>query len=180
MDDWPVRSARFSSPPLLVRHRAAVKCSKILTGCMPSLAISCSTLKGGRDSAGSVLGGAGVYHRIVQIAWADEPAVGYTTFCDPYLYVCYRTPVAVNNIIGDHSSTDFGINVGGGFTYGLPDFRDGTSRYGITTCGDHRSQQMRRRQPAGRSRSTFRLRSASDSDMAVMSASEHRASWNDH
>ena len=69
------------------------------------------------DSAinGYVLGGAGYYHRIIQIT---TPAVGYTTFCDPYWYVCYPSLVAVDQIIGDRSSNDFGINIGGGITFG--------------------------------------------------------------
>jgi len=64
---------------------------------------------------GYVLGGGGMYHRIVQIT---SPAVGYTTFCDPYWYVCYPALVTVDNIIGDRSSNDFGINFGGGVTFG--------------------------------------------------------------
>ena len=62
-----------------------------------------------------VLGGGGWYHRIVQIT---TPSVGYTTFCDPYWYVCYPALVSVDQIIGDRSSNDFGINIGGGITFG--------------------------------------------------------------
>ena len=62
-----------------------------------------------------VLGGPGVYHRKVQLT---SPAVGYTTICDPYWYVCYPAAVSVDNIIGSRSSTDFGINFGGGVTFG--------------------------------------------------------------
>jgi len=70
-----------------------------------------------RDSmvGGYVLGGGGVYHRKVQLT---SPAVGYTTICDPYWYVCYPAAVSVDNILGDRSSTDFGINFGGGITFG--------------------------------------------------------------
>src|SRR5262245_4720487 len=64
---------------------------------------------------GYVLGGLGLYHRKVQIT---SPAVGFTTFCDPYWYVCYPAAVSVDNIIGDRSSNDFGINFGGGLTFG--------------------------------------------------------------
>ena len=64
---------------------------------------------------GYVLGGGGIYHRIVQIT---SPSVGYTTFCDPFWYVCYPALVSVDQIIGDRSSNDFGINVGGGITFG--------------------------------------------------------------
>jgi hypothetical protein len=61
------------------------------------------------------LGGLGVYHRTVQLT---SPSVGYTTICDPYWYVCYPGIVEVDKILGDRSSTDFGINFGGGITIG--------------------------------------------------------------
>jgi opacity protein-like surface antigen len=64
---------------------------------------------------GYVLGGAGIYHRIVQLT---SPSVGYTTICDPYWYVCYPAAVSVDQIIGDRSSNDFGIDIGGGITFG--------------------------------------------------------------
>jgi hypothetical protein len=64
---------------------------------------------------GYVLGGGGYYHRLVQLT---TPSVGYTTICDPYWYVCYPTLVSVDTIIGDRSSDDFGINIGGGITFG--------------------------------------------------------------
>lgn len=64
---------------------------------------------------GYVLGGLGIYHRIIQLT---SPAVGYTTICDPYWLVCYPTAVSVDNILGDRSSNDFGINFGGGITFG--------------------------------------------------------------
>jgi hypothetical protein len=68
-----------------------------------------------RPIGGYVLGGAGIYHRIVQLT---SPAVGYTTVCDPYWYVCYPTAVSVDNILGSRSSNDFGINFGGGVNFG--------------------------------------------------------------
>jgi len=64
---------------------------------------------------GYVLGGGGIYHRIIQLT---SPAVGYTTICDPYWYVCYPAAVSVDNILGDRSSNDFGIDFGGGVTFG--------------------------------------------------------------
>jgi opacity protein-like surface antigen len=64
---------------------------------------------------GYVLGGGGIYHRIVQLT---SPSVGYTTVCDPYWYVCYPGYVAIDTIIGDRSSNDFGIDFGGGVTFG--------------------------------------------------------------
>lgn len=71
----------------------------------------------GRDSAvgGYVLGGLGLYHRMIQLT---SPAVGFTTFCDPYWYVCYPAAVSVDNILGDRSSNDFGVDFGGGVTFG--------------------------------------------------------------
>jgi hypothetical protein len=68
-----------------------------------------------RPVGGYVLGGGGIYHRLVQLT---TPSVGYTTICDPYWYVCYPTLVSVDRIIGDRSSNDFGINFGGGITFG--------------------------------------------------------------
>ena len=68
-----------------------------------------------RPFGGYLLGGLGIYHRIVQLT---SPAVGYTTVCDPYWYVCYPAAVSVDNILGDRSSNDFGINFGGGITFG--------------------------------------------------------------
>ena len=64
---------------------------------------------------GYVLGGGGLYHRVVQVT---TPSVGYTTFCDPFWYVCYPTLVSVDQIVGDRSSNDFGVNFGGGITFG--------------------------------------------------------------
>jgi hypothetical protein len=45
------------------------------------------------------------------------PAVGYTTVCDPFWYVCYPAAVAVDSVIGTRSSTDFGMNFGGGASF---------------------------------------------------------------
>ena len=71
--------------------------------------------RGDSKVGGYGLGGLGLYHRTVQLT---SPAVGYTTFCDPYWYVCYPALVEVDNILVDRSSTDFGINFGGGVTFG--------------------------------------------------------------
>jgi hypothetical protein len=64
---------------------------------------------------GYVLGGGGIYHRIVQLT---TPSVGYATVCDPYWFVCYPAAVPVDQIIGNRSENDFGINFGGGVTFG--------------------------------------------------------------
>jgi opacity protein-like surface antigen len=55
--------------------------------------------------------GLGVYYRPITIT---TPSVGFATVCDPYWYVCYPTAVAVDQIVGERSSTDFGMNFGGG------------------------------------------------------------------
>ena len=68
-----------------------------------------------RAVGGFLLGGLGIYHRMIQLT---SPAVGYATYCDPYWYVCYPVAVSVDNILGDRSSNDFGINIGGGVTFG--------------------------------------------------------------
>jgi hypothetical protein len=69
---------------------------------------------GGRFG-GYGLGGLGLYHRTVQLT---SPAVGYASVCDPYWYWCYPALVEVDRIFVDRSSTDFGINFGGGVTFG--------------------------------------------------------------
>jgi hypothetical protein len=61
------------------------------------------------------LGGLGLYHRTVQLT---SPSVGYASICDPYWYWCYPALVEVDRIFVDRSSTDFGINFGGGVTVG--------------------------------------------------------------
>jgi len=64
------------------------------------------------------LGGIGFFHRIVNIT---TPAVGLATVCDPWLFICYPTPVEVDQIIGERSATDFGFNVGGGVSFRMSD-----------------------------------------------------------
>jgi len=63
------------------------------------------------------LTGMGVYYRPVKIT---SPAVGYAPgYCDPYWYVCYPGGfVEVDKIIGERSSTDFGMVFGAGINYG--------------------------------------------------------------
>jgi opacity protein-like surface antigen len=62
------------------------------------------------------IAGGGFYYRSVSLT---TPDVGYTTWCDPYWYVCYPTVVELDRVIGDRSSWDPGINLGGGVTIGL-------------------------------------------------------------
>jgi opacity protein-like surface antigen len=61
------------------------------------------------------LAGGGIYHRLIQLT---TPSVGYASVCDPYWFICYPTLVPVDQIIGDRSSNDFGINFGAGLTFG--------------------------------------------------------------
>jgi opacity protein-like surface antigen len=58
--------------------------------------------------------GAGVYYRPVNIT---TPGVGYTTVCDPWWYVCYPALVSVDQVVASRSSTDFGMNFGGGVNF---------------------------------------------------------------
>ncbi len=63
------------------------------------------------------LTGMGVYYRPVKVT---SPGVGYAPgYCDPWWYVCYPGGfVEVDNIIGERSSTDFGMVFGGGANFG--------------------------------------------------------------
>jgi Outer membrane protein beta-barrel domain len=70
---------------------------------------------GDHGVGGYFLGGGGIYHRMVQLT---SPAIGYVTVCDPYWYVCYPAATSVDQILGDRSSNDFGINFGAGVTFG--------------------------------------------------------------
>jgi opacity protein-like surface antigen len=62
--------------------------------------------------------GAGVYYRPVKVT---TPGVGYVPpFCDPYWYVCSGGGfVPVENVVGERSSTDFGMVFGGGVEFGV-------------------------------------------------------------
>jgi opacity protein-like surface antigen len=62
------------------------------------------------------IGGFGMYYRSVSLT---TPDVGYTTWCDPYWYVCYPTAVEIDRVVGDRSSWDPGINLGGGVSFAL-------------------------------------------------------------
>jgi opacity protein-like surface antigen len=61
--------------------------------------------------------GMGVYYRPIKVT---TPGVGYVPgYCDPWWYVCYPGGfVPVENIIGERSSTDFGMDFGGGVKFG--------------------------------------------------------------
>lgn len=61
--------------------------------------------------------GMGVYHRSVEVT---TPGAGWVPgYCDPWWYVCYPGGwVEVENVIGERSSTDFGMAFGGGVNFG--------------------------------------------------------------
>jgi opacity protein-like surface antigen len=61
--------------------------------------------------------GMGVYYRPVEVT---TPGVGFVPgYCDPWWYVCYPGGfVPVENVIGERSSTDFGMDFGGGVNFG--------------------------------------------------------------
>jgi opacity protein-like surface antigen len=61
--------------------------------------------------------GMGVYYRPIKVT---TPGVGYVPgYCDPWWYVCYPGGwVETTKIIGSRSSTDFGMDFGGGLRFG--------------------------------------------------------------
>ena len=61
--------------------------------------------------------GMGIYYRPIKVT---SPGVGYAPgYCNPWWYVCYPGGfVEVENIIGERSSTDFGMAFGGGVNFG--------------------------------------------------------------
>ena len=63
-----------------------------------------------------LLGGAGVYYRSVYVT---TPATGLVTICQPGWFVCYPTPVTVDQVVASRHTTDPGVSFGGGVTYRL-------------------------------------------------------------
>lgn len=61
--------------------------------------------------------GMGIYYRPIKVT---TPGVGWVPgYCDPWWYICYPGGfVPVDNIIGERSSTDFGMAFGGGVRFG--------------------------------------------------------------
>ena len=62
--------------------------------------------------------GMGVYYRPMEIT---TPGVGWVPgYCDPWWYVCYPGGwVEVDQIVGERSTTDFGMVFGGGVRFGV-------------------------------------------------------------
>ena len=61
--------------------------------------------------------GMGLYYRPIKVT---TPGVGWVPgYCDPWWYVCYPGGwVEVDNVLGERSSTDFGMVFGGGVNFG--------------------------------------------------------------
>ena len=61
--------------------------------------------------------GMGIYYRPIKVT---TPGVGWVPgYCDPWWYVCYPGGfVPVDNVVGERSSTDFGMSFGGGVRFG--------------------------------------------------------------
>ena len=61
--------------------------------------------------------GMGIYYRPIEVS---TPGVGWVPgYCDPWWYVCYPGGfVPVENVVGERSSTDFGMVFGGGVRFG--------------------------------------------------------------
>lgn len=62
--------------------------------------------------------GGGVYYRPIRVT---TPGVGWVPgYCDPWWYVCYPGGwVETTNVVGERSSTDFGMDFGGGVNFGV-------------------------------------------------------------
>ena len=60
-----------------------------------------------------------MYYRTVSLT---TPDVGYTTWCDPYWYVCYPAAVSSRSASSGTAARGIpGINFGGGITFRLGD-----------------------------------------------------------
>ena len=62
--------------------------------------------------------GGGIYYRPIRVT---TPGVGWVPgYCDPWWYVCYPGGwVETTNVVGERSSTDFGMVFGGGVNFGV-------------------------------------------------------------
>jgi opacity protein-like surface antigen len=64
------------------------------------------------------IGGLGVYYRKIELT---NPSAAFVTVCDPWLGICYPVLVPADQIVGSYSSTNIGINFGGGVNVRLND-----------------------------------------------------------
>jgi len=60
-----------------------------------------------------LVAGGGLYHRSVSL---KTSATGSVSVCNPWWFVCTSQPEPAGSLTGSHASTDFGVNVGAGFT----------------------------------------------------------------
>ena len=72
--------------------------------------------------------GVGIYYRPITVT---TPAVGFIPgYCNPYWYYC--TPggfVPVEEVVGERSSTDFGMDIGAGLNFGRSFFIEARYHY---------------------------------------------------
>ena len=115
--------------------------------------------------------GMGLYYRKVRLT---SPGVGWVPgYCDPWWYVCYPGGwVETTNILGDRSSTDFGMSFGGGVNFGVAyaelryHYVWGPEVEARTVTGPAR-RECDHRWPQRPTASSFRRPSASDSDGSI-------------
>jgi opacity protein-like surface antigen len=60
------------------------------------------------------IAGLGFYHRKINLT---NPGTDLVTVCDPWIFVCYPIGVPATDIAGARSSSDFGVNFGGGLDF---------------------------------------------------------------
>ena len=65
-----------------------------------------------------LVGGGGIYKRTVTLS---TQAVGFVNVCEPFWFICFPDPAGTDAVIGDRSSTDFGVNAGGGYSFRVSD-----------------------------------------------------------
>lgn len=58
--------------------------------------------------------GLGVYYRKVTLT---NPGAEFIEVCNPWLLICYDAPIPADQVVGARSSTDLGLNVGGGLNF---------------------------------------------------------------
>jgi hypothetical protein len=84
-----------------------------------------------------LVAGPGIYYRRVTLAEIAGTAV--VPYCDPWLYICYGDTVAVADVLGTRSRTDFGLNAGVGVSlriFGGPISLYAEARYHYIFSGD--------------------------------------------
>lgn len=103
--------------PIASTREADAIATAILSSHMRMHSVSFNVTVGTPESARArayFIGGPGVYHRSADLRTSS---IGFVTVCDPYWYVCFDDPVVVDDVIGERSSTDLGMNVGGGVSF---------------------------------------------------------------